>query len=297
MKIVVRKTLILILTIFLMPLISHGFNLDETVDDDIRKNYNDSKLINDTGVKAVEKNIKNKSLNQQQSDDLPPLPGITKYPASNKPSDVKSTNEIKPIVKYRPYNGGNIKVHKGTIFDVVNNSAITDWQRVGTSVKFSVKTPIQTNKYIIPAWTAFNGEIIDVHQPQLSCNGGLVAIRVYSMIYKGQLIPINGYIVKANDKRVFFNDIKGERRYLKTVWKKGGWGRALFNRMLSLTVNLGGDGSTLVLAPFPFLYGTLCVGLNTIVSPITAFFQKGGHVSIPAGSKFRIKLIEDIYID
>jgi hypothetical protein len=67
--------------------------------------------------------------------------------------------------------------------------------------------------------------------------------------------------------------------------------------MLTLTVNLAKDGSTFLLSPFPFLYGTICLGANTLISPVTAFFQKGKHVSIPAGSRFRIKLLEDAYID
>ena len=96
---------------------------------------------------------------------------------------------------------------------------------------------------------------------------------------------------------IFFNDIKGSRTYIKTMWKKGNWGRSLFNRMMSLTVNLGSSNSTLILTPFPFMYGTICLGANTLVSPITAFFSKGGHVSIPAGSKFVLKLNEPAYID
>ena len=96
---------------------------------------------------------------------------------------------------------------------------------------------------------------------------------------------------------IFLNNIKGERTYLKTMWKKGSWGRALFNKMLTLTINLGGEGSTLLLSPFPIAYGTICLGLNAISSPVTAFFSKGKHVSVPAGSLFRIKLLEDAYID
>ena len=91
--------------------------------------------------------------------------------------------------------------------------------------------------------------------------------------------------------------IKGNRTYLKTMWKKGGWGRALFGRMMTLTVNLGGEGSTLLLSPFPLAYGTICLGVNTLTSPICAFFSKGGHVNIPAGSKFQIKLLDDAFID
>ena len=73
--------------------------------------------------------------------------------------------------------------------------------------------------------------------------------------------------------------------------------RTIFNKMMTLTVNLGGEGSTLILSPFPFAYGTICLGLNTLTSAICAFFQKGGHVSIPAGSKFTVRLLDDTYID
>ena len=282
MNIVVKITLIVLYSLICMPLMCHAFNLDETVDDDIRKNYNDSKLINDI---------------KKHEEDLPALPNITRYPASAKQPDVKGVNTKPAVIKYKPYSGGNVKITKGTVFDVVNNSNISDYQSRGTRVKFTVKTPVHAKKYAIPAGTAFIGEIADSHQPQITCNGGLIVVRIYSMIYKGQNIPVEAYITKANGKHIFLNNIKGERKYLKTVWKNGGWGRALFNRMLNLTVNLGGDGSTIVLAPFPFLYGTLCVGLNTLVSPVTAFFKKGGHIAIPAGSNFRIKLSEDIYVD
>ena len=117
------------------------------------------------------------------------------------------------------------------------------------------------------------------------------------MIYKGQTVPIQAYVTRANDKKIFLNNIKGDRTYLKTLWKKGDWGRTLFNKMMALTVNLGGTGSTIALSPFPLAYGTLCLGANTIISPITAFFSKGGHVSIPAHSDFRIKLLEDAMIN
>ena len=67
--------------------------------------------------------------------------------------------------------------------------------------------------------------------------------------------------------------------------------------MLTVSVGLGAESSTLILTPFPFAYGTLCLGLTTITSPICAFFSKGGHVSIPANSDFRIKLLDDAMID
>ena len=257
----------------------HAFDLDMTVDDDIRKNYNSSKLIKDANV---------------EQNTLPPLPEKLK------------NNTIKPPVKtstekiyYTPSlkNSGNVKISKGTSFNVVNTSKISDWQSVGTTVKFKTNSMINRRRYTIPAGTVFSGEIIERHQPQISCNGGLVVVRIHYMTYKGQNVPLNAYITRANDKMIFLNNIKGNRTYLKTVWKKGNWGRALFHRMFALTVNLGGDGSTFILSPLPLLYGTICLGANTLISPVTAFFQRGGHVSINAGSAFRIRLLDDTYID
>ena len=64
--------------------------------------------------------------------------------------------------------------------------------------------------------------------------------------------------------------------------------------MLTLTIKLGGDGSTVILSPFPAAYGTIVLGLNTLSSPILALFSKGGRVNIPVGTDFVIKIREDI---
>ena len=274
---------IVIITLFIIILSAKhafSFDLDMTVDDDIRKNYNPSKLVKDT--------------NTEDFESLPDLPDLLK-------NGMTSSNEKNKQEKYTPpvkmVTTGNTKISRGTTFNVVNNAQISDWQRKGTTVKFTLKNQVVNRHFAIPAGTTFTGEILESHQPQITCNGGLVVIRIRNMKYKGQTYPLNAYVTRAKDKKIFFNDIKGERKYLKTMWKKGNWGRSIFNRMLTLTINLGGESSTVLFSPFPFLYGTLCLGLNTLTSPICAFFNKGGHVNIPAGSKFRIKLLSDTYID
>lgn len=256
-----------------------AFDLDLTVDDDIRKNYNSSKLVKDTHTENLE-------------DTLPVLPEISKYKEAEVTTTTPEVYNPPPVLKQ-----GNVKIHAGSTFEVVNSAKISDWQQKGTTVRFAVKTPIVKKKYTIPAGTVFVGKILDSHQPQITCNGGLVVIRIQSMIYKGQTIPVNAYVTKANSQKIFLNNIKGDRTYLQTTWKKGNWGRTLFNKMMTLTVNLGGEGSTFILSPFPLAYGTICLGLNTLTSPICAFFAKGGHVSIPAGSKFTVRLQDPAYID
>ena len=281
MRNIVKKTLILHFVTFNMLMSCHAFDLDTSVDDEIRKNYNPDKLVKEAGC----------------DESLPALPNITKYNMPTAKSDVVGTEIKPPPVKIAPYRGGNVRIKSGTTFNVSSVSKISDWQIRGTKVQFKTAYPINKSNYKLPAGTIFNGEIIESHQPQITCNGGLVAIKLNSLKYNNQYIPINGYVIRANDKKIFFNNIKGKRTYLKTMYKKGDWGRTMFKKMITLTVNLGSDGSTLILTPFPFLYGSICLGANAITSPITAFFSKGGHVSIPAGSPFKIKLTEDTYIN
>ena len=283
-----RKNVFCTLLIFTLTLkffnLGHAFDLDETVDDDIRKNYNPSKLTNDVGVSTSPDEM------------LPDLPAITKYNSSVKKTDTSISNTVE-APKSVIYQKGSVRIKKGTVIHAVSNGAVSDWQGKGAKIKFTSKSIVNGKGYTIPAGTPFWGEIIETHQPQVSCNGGLVVIRIYAMVYKNQTVPIKGYIARANDKNVFLNNIKGQRTYLKTMYKKGNWGRTIFGRMLTLTINLGGSGSTILLSPFPLAYGTICLGANTLVSPITAFFSKGGHVSIPTGSNFKIKLLEDTYVD
>ena len=291
----VKNTLIIALVYIIFVNSGHAFDLDATVDDEIRKNYNPTQLINDVGIKdsALNKNIK-ATVNKKEIDpELPSLPNITDKKPVTKP-DYNVEIFPTPTVKYT---GGTIKVKSGTSFNVTNATSISDWQREGTKIKFTTKANTFGKDYTIPAGTIFIGEIIDSHQPQITCNGGLVVIRVNSMFYKNQLIPITGYITRANDKKIFFNNIKGDRTYWKTTWKKGNWGRTLFNKMMTVSIGLGRENSTLVLTPFPFAYGTFCLGLNAITSPICAFFSKGEHLTIPAGSNFRIKLLEEVMIN
>lgn len=298
MKKIVNITLYALVLSMLSTNLGHALDLDATVDDEIRKNYNPNKLVEDSGVNhsALEKNLKADIVAVPDSlpdENLPELPKIIN---TNKYSDVKD-DTITPKTKYVPYQGGNIRVYAGTSFNIVNVTGISDWQSKGTKVTFKTKKNIFGKNYTIPSGTSFEGEIVESHKPQITCNGGLVVILVKTMIYKNQRIPINAYVTRANDKKIFFNNIKGDRTYLKTMWKKGNWGRELFGKMCTVSVGLGAAGPTLVLTPFPIAYGTICLGASAITSPITAFFSKGQHISIPANSNFRIKLTEDVLLN
>ena len=246
-----------------------ALDLDSSVDDEIRQNYKSDKLIEDV---------------------LPELPKILQQKPKN-PVAVDTPQVIEQKIAPASYRGF---IKQGTKFAVVNDNAISDGLRKGTKITFHTKSQVNAKGFVIPAGTKFYAEVEDSHLPQLSCNGGLVVLKVHSIVINNSVTPIDGYITRANNKKIFLNNIKGKRTYLKTVWNKSGWGRNLFNRMLTLTVNLGGDGSTLILSPFPICYGTVVLGLNTLTSPVFALFSKGGRVNIPTGTDFVIKLREDV---
>lgn len=280
-----KKNFFILTSILFFQLIismAYAFDLDETVDDELRKNYANSKPIS-----ALEKNIQ---ADDNGNEDLPELPKIIQQkPNLDKPA--QKTSIPKQIITANSV----IKYKKNTTFDVISESVISDKLPKGTKVKFITPKAVYKKKYSLPAQTIFWGEIIDSHPPQITCNGGLVSIKLYSMTVGNQTYLIDGFITRANDKIIFLNKIKGDRTYLKTMWQKGNWGRNIFNKMMTLTINLGGETSTLILSPFPFAYGTICLGLNTLTSPISAFFTKGGNVYIPAGENFRIKLENNVY--
>ena len=205
MKRIVGSTLIIASLYIASICDGHAFDVDETVDDEIRKNYNPTQLIQDVKGKnsALDKKIDSAPAKPIIVDEnLPALPNISKQASSIKAPDVKDNTE--PIVT-KPYRGGNIKVKAGTSFNVTNTTSISDWQRKGTKVKFISKGNTFGKSYTIPSGTIFLGEIIESHQPQITCNGGLVVIKVDTMIYKGQRIPIVAYVTRANDKKIFFN--------------------------------------------------------------------------------------------
>ena len=246
-----------------------AIDIDSTVDDEIRQNYQADKLIDEN---------------------LPELPKILQTP-SYKESVPDSVDEIKKATSPAAYRG---VLKSGTKITVINDNSVADWLRKGSKVVFHSKQQVYSKGLLIPAGTKFYAEVEESHSPQISCNGGLVVLRVHSVAINGSVTPIEGYITKANSKKIFLNNIKGKRTYLKTLWKKTGFGRNLFDKMLNLTVNLGGDGATLILSPFPVCYGTIVLGVNTLASPVLAFFSKGGHVNIPVGTEFVIKVKEDV---
>ena len=172
-------------------------------------------------------------------------------------------------------------------------SSDLDKQKVGTNIVFVSDKPVRTPYYTIPQGTKFVGKIVESHNPQITGNGGLVSIEVVTIILANQYQHIDTRITKINDKRIFFEDIKGKHSYWRNTINKGKWGRNTYKKMKKLSSNLAKDKTTVILSPFTFVYGVALGGISTVSSPVVSIFCKGGSVNLPVGTKFVIKFEKD----
>lgn len=257
-----------------------GFDIDTSVDDDIRKKYNTKKIEDDL---------------------LPPLPDNLKQNKklkSNEDFSAQTTTKttLKEVKKIPTTQGQQITLKKGTKFTVRLTSAISDKMSVGAKIYFKLTKPIKTKYFLLPENTKFVGIVVDSHSPQLSGNGGLLVIKVDNVIINGKTQEINAKVTKVNYKKIFFNNIKGKRAYWKNVVKSTQPGKRFYDKMWAKTKQLANDNVTVILSPFTLITGVVVIGVNVIGSPIFAMFSKGGSLSIPANSPFELKLLEDTTI-
>ena len=317
-----KKNLILflILNFLCMPVLA--FDLDMSVDDDIRKNYNPSKLEEDMALPALPK-----VLNEKPYENIKPVnqvatpPKIQKNQAPTK-APVKAQITVKSVqkataptrqtqsktsieVQAKPQpvqitqkntDGTCAILKKGTKIRVKLLTNISDKSKKGGKVSFVSRYPVSTTYFTIPMGTAFQGEIVNSHGPQLSGNGGLIVMNINSMSINGTNQSLTASITKANNKKIFLNNIKGKRTYLKSMVKSTKPGRHFFGKMMRVTKNLATDGSSIILTPFSIIAGAGAVAGNVLVSPALALFHKGGPISIHEGSDFEIKLLQDVFI-
>ena len=208
---------LLLLNLFLVNQ-ALALELDLSVDEEIRKNYNPSKL-------------------EQQN--LPPLPKttgsqsktVTTQPrpaqttTSTPPKTVPTTSEpvIKRVNKNLPGSTLTkddftaIKIKKGTKFRVKSNAIVSDYLHEGSKVSFTSLTPVYQKYITIPAGAKLKASVKDVHPPQMTGNGGLVVLVLESVTFNGKTYSAHGKVIKANHKKIFVNNIKGKRQYWKGV--------------------------------------------------------------------------------
>jgi len=270
-----------------------AIDLDYTVDDAIRKNYNVGEPIKQKKITPQKTIHPTKKTTIQPIKKSQPT-NINNKTSINNTNMIKNTNKSKIRKNYS--NKKYFPIRKGMSFDVANINAISDKQRVGTNIYFETKKPIKTAYYTIPQGTRLVGQIEKSHRPQITGNGGLVSISINNIILGGEYQYIDTRITKVAGKNIYFEDIKGKRSYWKNTKNKSYWGRNTFHKMNKLSASLAKDKTTVVLSPFTFAYGVAMGGVSTITSPVISIFCKGRGVYIPSGTTFKIKFEKDIKI-
>ena len=272
-----------------------AFELDTSVDEEIRKNYNPS---------ALEQN-------------LPALPKTTPSQSATTKTTVTTTNKTTPVVpKTQPVSQPSkpqlvikkmdndykfdkstaIRIKKGTKFRVKSNCVISDYQREGTRVSFTSIKPV-TQRYItINEGTRFNAVVEDSHLPQFTGNGGLIVLMVDGIVVNDSTKSVHAKITKANMKKVFLNNIKGKRGYIKGVSRQVDKGENFYKKTRRTSTKLADNPVGLIISPIPTVFGAVVYAVNLVGSPVFAIWAKGSRISIPAGSEFEIKLLEDVYL-
>ena len=238
---------------------------DDSIDGAIRKDY------------KVEEN------------ELPPLP-----------KSVPTASEVyeKPVnpPQYNP-TGKTYTIKGGTKLTLVLNNAISDRSYKGAKAVFSVKNGFTTKEgAIVPAGTIFKAKIINVHQPQLTGNGGLIALDINEIYFNGIKSTIDTKISRANSKKIFFNNIKGKRSYWSNYSKVMKPGRKVFSATQHCASVMSALPVINLLSFIPLVGGAAIYTVNFTVAPIIAVFTKGKHLTIPAGSVFQIKINSDVQI-
>ena len=303
-------SLALIINLLSMPVLALEF--DTSLDDEVRKNYNPSKLEEDMTLPTLPK-ILDKNTTQLTTKALQPVSRTTPS-AAKATQPITRTNQASATVndlqaipnmsselqykrQFRQSTNSNyatLRQGKRIKLKVLND--ISDWSKKGTRVTFMSTRPISTTYFTIPNGTIFKGEIINSHRPQLTGNGGLVEININSVIINNEVHPISAFVTKADHKMIFFNNIKGKRKYIKNTFNSMRPGGRFFKKMIGVTVDLACDGSSIILAPFSLALGVIGFAGDILISPVLGSFYKGEGIQIHQGSEFEIKLKQDMYI-
>ncbi|MCM1339876.1 MAG: hypothetical protein NC191_09420 [Muribaculaceae bacterium] len=249
-----------------------ALEFDTSVDEEIKRKYNSSKL---------------------EYDVLPNLPKVS-TPAAV-PSSAPVFTEVQPKITAVDKSKA-VKIPAGTKFQVKSNQAVSDYTKEGATVSFTTLSPVYKKDITVPAGTKLYGTVTDVHPPQAAGNGGLLVIRLTGMTLNGSTSALDGKVTKANSKKIFFNNIKGKHQYWKGVAKQIDKGESFFKRTRQLSSKMSDNPVLMILSPVPTLVGYVGYAGCTILSPITGLSNKGGRISIPAGSQFEIKLRDEAYV-
>lgn len=276
------------LLICAMP--AFALDLDTSVDDEIRRTYDPSKL--EQSLPSLPKTAPSQNTSPKNM----PAP-------QTPPKSLPVTPDAKPQIGVKKFQNDYkydkstaIRIKKGTKFRVKSNSVISDYLKEGARVSFTSVKPVTQRYVTVTEGTRFTAVVKNSHMPQFTGNGGLIVLMVDSMTFNGQTRSVHAKITKANLKKIFFNNIKGKRAYWKGVAKQIDKGENFYKKTRRTSRKLADNPVGILISPIPTITGILVYAVNFAGSPIFAIWYKGGRISIPAGSEFEIKLLEDVYL-
>jgi len=291
-----KSLLVLILILFVMTPV-RAFELDWSVDEEIRQNYEPSKLEQEVlpGLPSILKENPATTSQPKKTQVQKPAPVQTSAPPKTTiETDYSSGSKRVKAVKNDSYTA--IRIKKGTKFKVRSQTKVSDWNTPGARMTFVSTAPV-TQRYVsVPVGTTFKGVIQDSHQPNAFGNGGLLKLKADQVILKGSARAIDAKVIRANDKIIFANNIKGKRGYWRGVGKAIDRGENFYNKTRKTSTKLANNPIGVIVSPIPTVVGAVGYTVNLVASPITALWSKGDHISVPAGTNYVIKLKEHAYL-
>lgn len=285
-----QKSISLMIALLICAMPVFALDLDTSVDDEIRRTYDPSKL--EQSLPSLPKTAPSQNTSPKNM----PAP-------QTPPKSLPVTPDAKPQIGVKKFQNDfkydkstAIRIKKGTKFRVKSNSVISDYLKEGARVSFTSVKPVTQRYVTITEGTRFTAVVKNSHMPQFTGNGGLIVLMVDSMTFNGQTRSVHAKITKANLKKIFFNNIKGKRAYWKGVAKQIDKGENFYKKTRRTSSKLADNPVGIIISPIPVVTGMIVYAVNLAGSPLFAIWYKGGRISIPAGSEFEIKLLEDVYL-
>ncbi len=244
---------------------------------------------------SVDEQIKNEYKTKQAEEDLlPPLPETynddEKYIQQEKVTvpNIQKTVTLNNVITHKIPAGKKFKVK------ILNN--LSGNTKKNSVISFETIYPTEFAWGTIPMKTRFRGKVMNAHNPQLSGNGALLVLSVTEINYNGQSFPAQGKVIFADNKNIFFNNIKGERQYISNMAKTIKPTSRFYDKMWRSTRRLSRNMPEAILSPFPFLVGGCAYLGGVAVSPMASLFKKGSQLNIRAGEYAIIKITDDVFV-
>ena len=291
----VNKILILITVMSLFSSCAKALEFDYTVDEEIRKNYTPTALEQQE-LPPLPEFGDYKTPQPAKPTTLPPPPKTTVTTPEKPSTPVNKVNKNLPGSEVTRNDFTTIKIKRWTKLKLKSNSVVSDYLKEGSRVNFTTTEPIYQKYVTIPSGTKISAIVTDSHMPQITGNGGLVVLRLESVSFKGRTYSANGKVTKANQKKIFFNNIKGKRKYWTGVASQVDKGQKFYEKTRKTSAKLSNNPFGTILSQIPTIFGTVVYALNFVGSPLLAIPYKGARISIPAGSEFEMKLLDDVHL-